>query len=89
MISKPKRMPKYLRNEEVQELIHNTPTTVSLLIQLLYYGGMRITECIKLTKDDINLDKRSIYINRYISKRGKEREELREELREREEREIK
>ena len=73
---KEKRLPKYITNEEV-ELIFNTPDIRSplgqrnrLILELLYGGGIRVSELCNIKVKDIDIDNKTIKI---LGKGNKER----------------
>lgn len=73
---KEKRLPKYVTNEEV-ELIFNTPDITSplgqrnrLILELLYGGGLRVSELCNIKVSDIDIDNKTI---RILGKGSKER----------------
>lgn len=65
-IKRPKRekkLPDVLSKEEVNQIINAAKTRKSrLIIEMLYYTGMRVSELITLKKDDINLANREIIV---------------------------
>ena len=51
---KPTRLPVVLTKEEVKAVIHQLSGTMRLIVQLLYGGGLRLTECLRLRVQDID-----------------------------------
>ncbi len=71
---KPKRLPEVLSQQEIKNIIEAAPSKKSrLIIEMLYYTGMRVSELINLKRNDIDLDKGEIII---IGKGNKERKIL-------------
>lgn len=73
---KEKRLPKYVTSEEVNE-IFNTPDITSplgqrnrLILELLYGGGLRVSELCNIKVKDIDIDNKTI---RILGKGSKER----------------
>ncbi len=59
----------YLTAEEIDLLIHNIDhSLIKLVTQTLFYTGMRISECLNLTLDQVDLSQRVIHI---INGKGK------------------
>lgn len=62
----------YLTEEEVNRIVVAVEhPLIKLVIQTLYYTGMRISECLGLTLDDVNFEKK--YIHVVNGKGGKDR----------------
>lgn len=57
---KKERIPKYLSYDEVMYLADNVDLRSSLIIRLLFETGLRISECMSITPDNINIDDCSI-----------------------------
>lgn len=73
---KDKRLPKYITNEEV-DAIFKVPDITSplgqrnrLILELLYGGGIRVSELCSIKVNDIDIDNKTI---RILGKGGKER----------------
>lgn len=72
----PKRLPNYLNNLQIEDLIdiydYSTPTNIRnhLIIELLYSTGIRVSELVNLKINDINFSDNSI---RILGKGNKER----------------
>jgi site-specific recombinase XerD len=81
---KPKALPEVLSREEIKQLIASAKTRKSkLIIKMLYYTGMRVSELVNVKQADILLDKQEVVVR---GKGKKERkiilpEELVNELR--------
>ncbi len=59
----PNDMPNVLSQEEIKIMIENTNNLKHrLLIELLYSSGMRISECLKVKIDDIDIERRIIFV---------------------------
>ncbi len=61
------RMPKiernYLTKQEVEAIIEEIESPlIKLMVTFLFNTGLRISECLNLTLDDVNLEKRSIHV---------------------------
>lgn len=66
---KEQKLPTVLTKEEIRLLLENTSNKKhKLLIEMLYGSGLRVSECIGLKWDDLNLDER---INIIRSGKGK------------------
>lgn len=53
----------YLSEEEVEQLEHAIDhPLIRLVVRVLYLTGMRISECLNLTLDDVDLDRRVIHV---------------------------
>lgn len=57
-----KRLSVVLAKEEVQRLIGSMPGKYSLMARLLYGGGLRLMECIRLRVKDIDFSQRQIRV---------------------------
>lgn len=63
---------EYLTEEEVKELVHNIDhKLISLVVETLFYSGMRISECINLKVNDVDFDDKVIRV--INGKGGKDR----------------
>ena len=57
-----KRLPVVLTRAEVQALMDQLGDVQSLMVQLLYGGGLRLLECLRLRVKDLDFDRRSITV---------------------------
>lgn len=59
----PKKERTYMDVKEYEELVQavNHPT-IKTVIQFLFYTGLRITECLSLTLEDVDLDEETIFV---------------------------
>jgi integron integrase len=57
-----KRLPVVLTRAEVQAILDQLGDVHHLMVQLLYGGGLRLMECLRLRVKDIDFDERSITI---------------------------
>jgi integron integrase len=57
-----KRLPVVLTRAEVQAILDQLGDVQHLMVQLLYGGGLRLMECLRLRVKDIDFDERSITI---------------------------
>jgi integron integrase len=57
-----KRLPVVLTRAEVQAIIDQLGDVHTLMVQLLYGGGLRLMECLRLRVKDIDFDRRSVTI---------------------------
>ena len=72
---KSKPLPIVLNAEEIESLIAAAPTQKSaLLITLLYSSGLRVSECVNLKVDDLEIDARRGWVRR--GKGGRDRQFL-------------
>ncbi|SFM15929.1 Phage integrase, N-terminal SAM-like domain [Salibacterium qingdaonense] len=54
---------EYLNDHEAQQLIQAIDhELIQLVVQVLYYSGLRISECLSLTEDDVNLEKKQLHV---------------------------
>jgi integron integrase len=60
--TRPKRLPTVLTQNEVQRVIANLPGVYWLIGGLLYGGGLRLTEALRLRIKDLEVDQRRILI---------------------------
>ena len=68
---RPKELPKFLSPEDVRKLINATEDIRDrLIVSLLYTTGIRVSELIKIRKEDIDLSKNSLKV---FGKGSKER----------------
>jgi len=68
---KQKRMPVVLSQDEVQSVLFNMKGTYRLMGRLMYGGGLRLMECIRLRVKDIDFSGGQLYI--HMAKGGKDR----------------
>ena len=59
---KPKRLPMVLTQDEVRRIIHNVDGEFQRMAQLMYGGGMRLTECLNLRVQDIDFGQQQIWV---------------------------
>ena len=59
---RPKRLPEVLTREEVQSLLNAMNGTMALMAGLLYGGGLRLMECVRLRIKDIDFSRRQIMV---------------------------
>ena len=59
---KPVRLPVVLTKEEVKAVIHQLSGTMLLIVQLLYGGGLRLTECLRLRVQDIDFGQKLLIV---------------------------
>ena len=61
----PKRVPFILAPQQVYQFIESLPKLRDrVIIQLLYSTGIRVSECVKLRKHDVNAQRKTIRIHR-------------------------
>lgn len=71
-IRMPKKERSYLTEHEVEMLIEEIPSRlIQLMATFLFNTGLRISECLHLRMDDVDLEKRTIYVHE--GKGGKDR----------------
>jgi site-specific recombinase XerD len=59
----PKKERTYIDVKEYEELIQAVKQpTIKTIIQFLFYTGLRITECLTLTLDDVDLEEETIFV---------------------------
>ncbi len=59
----PKSLPEVLTRAEVKKLINSTKSKKSrLIIELLYSGGLRVSECINLKLNDLDLENNEAWV---------------------------
>jgi len=56
------RLPAVMRQNEVQQVLIHMKGLHLLMAQLLYGGGLRLMECIRLRVKDVDLDQKRIYV---------------------------
>jgi site-specific recombinase XerD len=62
-IKVPHKERQYLSEEEVNQLVDHLPTPLlQLVTKFLFFTGLRISECLHLTLDDVDLTKRMIRV---------------------------
>lgn len=59
---KPVRLPVVLTKDEVRAVIQQLSGTMLLIVQLLYGGGLRLTECLRLRVQDIDFGQKIIFV---------------------------
>jgi site-specific recombinase XerD len=59
---KPKRLPTVLTKEETLNVIERLSGTQRLMAQLLFGGGLRLMECLRLRVKDLNVAQRQIIV---------------------------
>ncbi len=59
---RPRRLPVVLTEMEVQRLLAQLDGTMWLMASLLYGGGMRLMECVRLRVKDIDFEKQTLVI---------------------------
>ena len=58
-----KKIPLYLTREEIEKLlVATTNPKHRLLIELMISSGLRVSECVNLKYQDINLEEKTIHI---------------------------
>lgn len=55
-------VPVVLSQREVRALLSELPPPVDLCAALMYGGGLRVTECVRLRMKDVDLDRREIVV---------------------------
>ena len=65
------RIPVVLSQGEVQSVLYNMEGTHQLMARLMYGGGLRLMECIRLRIKDIDFSRGKLYI--HMAKGGKDR----------------
>lgn len=71
---KHRRLPVVMSQIEVQNVLSNMSGTHQLMAKLLYGGGLRLMECIRLRVKDLDFDQKLIYVR--SGKGGKDRTTL-------------
>ena len=64
-------VPVVLSQGEVRALLAHLPSPVQLCAELMYGGGLRVSECVSLRVKDVDLDRREIVVR--AGKGGKDR----------------
>ncbi len=59
---RPKRIPTVLTREEARAIINTMSGTPKLIVQILYGGGWRLMECLRLRVKDIDFARRQLVI---------------------------
>jgi integron integrase len=59
---KPVRLPVVLTRQEVQVVINNLSGIPLLVVQLLYGGGLRLTECLRLRVQDVDFGQKLVVV---------------------------
>ncbi|MEN8190362.1 MAG: integron integrase [Thermodesulfobacteriota bacterium] len=60
--SRGRRLPVVLSAEEIRELFTHLSGTTGLVLRLIYGGGLRLSECIRLRVKDLDFDQGLIFI---------------------------
>jgi len=68
---RPRRVPVVLSQAEVRAILRRLEDPLTLCAQLMYGGGLRLTECVSLRIKDMDLDRREITVRN--GKGGKDR----------------
>jgi len=71
---RPTRLPVIMTQEEVQQVLNEMKGTHSLMARLLYGGGLRLMECVRLRVLDLDFDRGLLYIR--AAKEDKDRKTL-------------
>ena len=64
-------VPVVLSQAEVRALLGHLPSPIQLCAELMYGGGLRVSECVSLRVKDVDLDRREIVVR--AGKGGKDR----------------
>jgi len=72
--TKPRRLPTVLSRQEIQSIFNQLSGTALLMTQLMYGGGLRVTEVHRLKVQDFDFDNEQLYIRN--SKGGRDRTTL-------------
>jgi integrase/recombinase XerD len=68
----PRKLPVVLTKEEVKILLHHAQTRKSkLMLMMLYSSGLRVSELVSLKRQDLELEKKTLWVRR--GKGGKDR----------------
>ncbi len=74
MKSRPRKLPKYLELEEVNRLLSVVDRVRDLLIlRLMVFAGLRVSEAAGLKRSDVNFGERELRVRWETAKRQKER----------------
>ncbi len=57
-----KRLPVVFSVEEMDRLLPHLNDTIGLMLRLIYGGGMRLNECLRLRVQDIDFDLNSVFV---------------------------
>jgi integron integrase len=68
---RPRRVPVVLSQAEVRAILRRLDDPLSLCAQLMYGGGLRLTECVSLRIKDVDIDRREVTVRG--GKGGKDR----------------
>lgn len=68
---RPRRVPVVLSQNEIRAILRRLTEPLALCAQLMYGGGLRLTECVSLRTKDVDLDRREITV--CAGKGGKDR----------------
>ena len=69
--SRPRRLPVVLSQREVRAILQQLEEPFRLCVGLMYGGGLRVTECLRIRVKDVDLDRREIVVRE--GKGGKDR----------------
>lgn len=59
----PKKERTFIDEKEYQQLVHAIEhPTIKTIIQFLFFTGLRITECLSLTLEDVDLEEETIFV---------------------------
>lgn len=72
--ARPRRLPTVLSPSEVAAILAQLDGRDRLIVELLYGGGLRISECLRLRVKDIDFDRQSLLVHN--SKGNKDRQTL-------------
>lgn len=72
--ARPRRLPTVLSPSEVAAILAQLAGRDRLIVELLYGGGLRISECLRLRVKDIDFDRQSLLVHN--SKGNKDRHTL-------------
>lgn len=57
-----KRLPVVFSLEEMERLLHQVEGTIGLMLKIIYGGGLRLTECLRLRVKDIDFEQGILFI---------------------------
>lgn len=69
--SRPRRLPVVISQREVRAILEQLEEPFRLCVGLMYGGGLRVTECLRIRVKDVDLDRREIVVRE--GKGGKDR----------------
>ncbi len=58
-----KRLPVVLTRQEIQQIFQNLPPQIRLMAKIIYGGGLRLQECLRLRIKDIDLQNNIIWVH--------------------------